>query len=84
MPAYRYRCNDCETFIVVNQDIDDNHDAVLCACGQPAYRAWTVPVLIFRGPGFSLALQAEETEPKTDELCDGIEGLESMGSHVAV
>jgi putative FmdB family regulatory protein len=83
MPDYRYRCNDCEIFFTVTQHIDDNHDAAPCPrCEQPGDRAWTVPVLVFRGPGFSLALQGE-TEPKTDELCDGIEGLESMGVHMA-
>ena len=85
MPDYRYRCNDCETFFTVAQHIDEDHDAAPCpGCGQASDRAWTVPVLVFKGPDFTLAMQAEEVEPKTDELYDGIEGLESMGSHVAV
>ena len=85
MPAYRYRCNDCEILFDIEQPIDDNHDAFPCPyCDQPADRVWTVPVIVFRGDGFSLALQAEEVrEPQTDELCDGIEGLECMGMHVA-
>lgn len=85
MPSYRYRCNDCEIMFNVAQDFDENHDAAACPrCGQPGDRVWTVPVLVFKGDGFTLALQAEEVkEPETDELCDGIEGLESLGVHVA-
>ena len=85
MPNYRYRCNDCEVFFTVTQKIDDNHDAAPCPyCEQPSYRDWTVPMIIFRGPDFTLALQAEEVkESETDELCDGIEGLECVGMHVA-
>ena len=80
MPEYRYRCNDCEIVFDVEEDMEANHLAAPCPqCGQPCDRVWTTPVLVFRGLGFSLSLQAEETEPQTDELCDGIEGLESVG-----
>jgi putative FmdB family regulatory protein len=85
MPDYRYRCNDCEVMFNLTQDFDDNHDAAPCPqCGQPADRVWTVPVIVFKGDGFSLALQAEEVkESRTDPLCDGIEGLECLGPHIA-
>ena len=82
MPEYRYRCNDCEIIFDVEEDMEANHLAAPCPrCGQPCERSWkgTAPVLVFRGPGFSLALQAEENEPMQDELCDGIEGL-SVGT----
>lgn len=80
MPEYRYRCNDCETVFDVEEDIEADHDVAPCpGCGQPCDRVWTAPVIVFRGPDFTLALQAEEAEPQVDELCDGIEGLESAG-----
>ena len=81
MPEYRYRCNDCEILFDVEEDIDAAHDSAPCpGCAQPCDRVWTTPILVFRGPDFTLALQAEETEAgAADPLCDWIEGLECLG-----
>lgn len=82
MPEYRYRCNDCQIVFNVEGAMEGNHTSAPCPqCGQPCDRVWTTPVLMFRGPDFTLALQARETEMrKADELCEGIEGLESLGT----
>jgi len=81
MPEYRYRCNDCELLFSAEMGMEDDHDAAPCPeCGQPCDRVWTTPAVVFRGPGFSLA--AQEREPQVDELCDGIEGLESVGTYM--
>jgi putative FmdB family regulatory protein len=83
MPEYRYRCNDCELLFDVEKDMEGNHDAAPCLdCDQPCERVWTTPAVVFRGAGFSLTTRTEETEPQTDELCDGIEGLKSVGTFV--
>lgn len=84
MPDYTYRCNDCEWIFDVEKPLGEAEDTELCpTCGQPCDRVWTAPVIVFRGPDFTLALQAEEEPgPMGDGLCDGIEGLECLGMHV--
>lgn len=84
MPEYRYRCNDCLILFDVEEDVEANHDAAPCPkCAQPCDRVWTTPVIIFRGPDFTLAVQGEQAEPSpADELCDGIYGLKSLGAFV--
>ena len=83
MPEYRFRCNDCMRLFDVEQERDAPHDSATCPrCGQPAYRAWTVPVVVFRGDGFTLSWQGEEEPGQDDPLCDGLDGLECLGTCV--
>jgi putative FmdB family regulatory protein len=77
---YSYRCNDCELIFDVEEPMEADHVAAPCpTCKQPCDRVWTTPVIMFRGPDFTLGSQAEEV-PEPDPTCDGIDGLECLGT----
>lgn len=53
MPIYQYRCDDCGKEIEVLAALPDPGNVATCAdCGGKLSYVWSLPSVIYRGPGF--------------------------------
>lgn len=52
MPTYEYRCNSCMANIVLQRDVKQRNDKVVCVCGQESDRIYNTPGIQFKGTGF--------------------------------
>ncbi|MHB8966418.1 MAG: FmdB family zinc ribbon protein, partial [Coriobacteriia bacterium] len=52
MPAYDYRCRECEAIFEVTRSIKDTAPQVCPACGSEAKRLFTPVGIHFKGTGF--------------------------------
>jgi putative FmdB family regulatory protein len=52
MPAYDYRCTECDTVFEVVRAIGDTTQVVCPTCDAPAKRLFTPVGVVFKGSGF--------------------------------
>ena len=52
MPAYEFKCHDCEIHFEVFQRLSDDHEADCPDCHAPAQRVYTPVGVTFNGSGF--------------------------------
>ena len=53
MPTYKYVCQECGAHFERRLRYDDIHQVQTCPAGHPnARRVFTVPTVVFKGPGF--------------------------------
>ena len=78
MPAYDYRCTECESTFEVTRAITDVSDVMCPACGTAAKRVFSPVGVVFKGTGFhttdyrsagSRAASESSAEAKTPPSC---------------
>lgn len=63
MPVYEYRCQDCQEKQTVQQSFHEDALVVCPVCGGKLLKLFSVPEIIFRGPGWAGKKNDRPKEP---------------------